>query len=303
MKENMHQSSIENAVLNLELLDPFVGSLTLNKIHTGSLQSFIDARKRQGCKNKTINIALGVVRRILNLASMEWIDENGLTWLANAPRIKLLSTKDSRQPYPISWDEQDRLFNELPEHLKQMCLYKVNTGCREQEVCQLRWEWETPIPELETSVFIIPAWIVRNGRMQSMVKNGEDRLVVLNDVAKNVIEQRRGIDSTHVFTYKGHPICRINNTAWRKAKERANLLQFRVHDLKHTFGRRLRSVGVAFEDRQDLLGHRSGRITTHYSAAEVKNLIDAANKVCDSKKQSPVLTILKSTRKIEELAN
>jgi len=40
-----------------------------------------------------------------------------------------------------------------------------------------------------------------------------------------------------------------------------------VHDLKHTFGRRLRAAGVSFEDRQDLLGHRSGRITTHYSAA------------------------------------
>jgi len=146
LKENINRSSIENAVLNIKLLDPFVGSLTLNKIHTGSLQSFIDARKRQGCKNKTINLALGVVRRILNLAAMEWVDENGLTWLINAPRIKLLSTKDSRQPYPISWDEQDRLFNELPEHLMQMCLYKVNTGCREQEVCQLRWEWETLLP-------------------------------------------------------------------------------------------------------------------------------------------------------------
>ena len=28
----------------------------------------------------------------------------------------------------------------------------------------------------------------------------------------------------------------------------------RVHDLKHTFGRRLRAAGVSFEDRQDLLG-------------------------------------------------
>jgi integrase len=42
----------------------------------------------------------------------------------------------------------------------------------------------------------------------------------------------------------------------------------RVHDLKHTFGRRLRAAGVSFEDRQDLLGHKSGRITTHYSQAE-----------------------------------
>src|SRR4051794_18107448 len=57
-------------------------------------------------------------------------------------------------------------------------------------------------------------------------------------------------------------------------------LKARVHDLKHTFGRRLRAAGVSFEDRQDLLGHRSGRITTHYSAAELSRLIAAANSVC-----------------------
>ncbi len=53
-----------------------------------------------------------------------------------------------------------------------------------------------------------------------------------------------------------------------------------MHDLKHTFGRRLRSARVSFEDRQDLLGHKSGRITTRYSAAELANLIAAAEKAC-----------------------
>jgi integrase len=56
----------------------------------------------------------------------------------------------------------------------------------------------------------------------------------------------------------------------------------RVHDLKHTFGRCLRIAGVSFEDRQDLLGHKSGRITTQYSQAELSNLIDAAEKVCEA---------------------
>ena len=56
--------------------------------------------------------------------------------------------------------------------------------------------------------------------------------------------------------------------AWRKDRQRAGLPQVHVHDLKHTFGRRLRAAGVSFEDRQDLLGHKSGRITTHYSQAE-----------------------------------
>jgi hypothetical protein len=51
---------------------------------------------------------------------------------------------------------------------------------------------------------------------------------------------------------------------------------------------------VSFEDRQDLLGHRSGRITTHYSAAELKSLLAAANKVCVEQANTPVLTLLKT---------
>ena len=148
-----------------------------------------------------------------------------------------------------------------------MALFKVNTGCREHEVCTLKWEWEIKIPELNTSVFLIPA---------ENVKNRQERLVVLNKVAQSVIEEMRGIHSRYVFTYKGHAILKMNGHAWRKARLRANLRLARVHDLKHTFGRRLRAAGVSFEDRQDLLGHKSGRITTHYSAAELTNLIDAA---------------------------
>ena len=44
-------------------------------------------------------------------------------------------------------------------------------------------------------------------------------------------------------------------------RARTGLPQLRVHVLKHTFGRRLRAAGASFEDRQDLLGHRSHRIT------------------------------------------
>ncbi len=69
----------------------------------------------------------------------------------------------------------------------------------------------------------------------------------------------------------------------------------RVHDLKHTFGRRLRAAGVGFEDRQDLLGHRSGRITTHYSAAELSRLLDAANLVCERNGTRPELVVLNGT--------
>jgi hypothetical protein len=58
--------------------------------------------------------------------------------------------------------------------------------------------------------------------------------------------------------------------------------------------RRLRAAGVLFEDRQDLLGHRSGRITTHYSQAELTILIEASEKVCDTEpRKTPATTWLR----------
>ena len=230
-------------------------------MHIGALQHFIKAEQARKMKTKSINNVLELVRHILNIAATEWIDEHGLTWLLVAPKIKLLQVKDARAPLPLSWMEQSRFLAYLPNHLNHMTRFKVNTGCREQEVCQLRWEWEKYVPSLKTSVFIIPSHINRDGELRQLVKNGEDRLVILNDEAKAVIEEARGIHPEYVFSFKGRPVTRMNNTAWRNARKKANLDELRVHDLKHTFGRRLRAAGVSYEDRQDLLGHRSGRIT------------------------------------------
>ncbi len=255
------KASIDRDAQLLSLLDPFIGRLYLETVHMGTLQAFIEDRRRAGWKKRTINYALQVVRHILNLAAGEWMDEFGMTWLAHPPKIKLLREDDKKEPYPLSWQEQARLFSELPPYLAKMALFKVNTGCRDQEVCNLQWDWEVQVPELDTSIFIIPG---------SRVKNREDRLVVLNRVAKSVVEEMRGAYPQFVFlNTKNRPVKKMCREAWRSARNRANLSDIRVHDLKHTFGRRLRAAGVSFEDRQDLLGHKSGKITTHYSKAEL----------------------------------
>lgn len=289
--ENQHKASIHKDAMHLKLLCQHIGDLTLDQVHSGVLQPFVEARLKQGRKPRTINHALQVVRHILNLAALEWRDEQGLTWLLTAPRIKMLKLSDAAIAYPLNWDEQNKLFAGLPETLRDMALFKVNTGCREQEVCQLRWEWEVKVEALNTSVFIIPL-----GR----VKNRMERLVILNQIAQSVIEKRRNIHSVYVFAHRfrgeWRPYYQMNNSAWQQARKKVGLKHVRVHDLKHTFGRRLRAAGVSFEDRQDLLGHKSGRITTHYSAAELKNLIDAANKVCHRQGQGPVLTLLRQHR-------
>lgn len=281
--ENQHKRSIGDDVSHLKVLMPYLDKMELDRIHTGTMSGWISMRQRDGKAVGTINHGLKVVRRILNLAASEWIDDNGLTWLHLAPRIKLLPDTQRRQPYPLSWDEQTALFRELPDYLAQMALFAVNTGCRDQEVCGLRWDWEVRVPELSTSVFIIP---------RERVKNGNERLVVLNRVAGSVADARRGRDNTFVFTYKAKPITRMMTSGWKRARVRAGLTHVRVHDLKHTFGRRLRAAGVQFEDRQDLLGHRSERVTTHYSAAELSQLLAAANSIACRDGAVPELVVL-----------
>lgn len=282
--ETQHKRTLSDDIGRLKQLLPFIGDISLERLHRGTLDPWVAKRRSDGAAAGTINHGLKVVRRILNLAATEWMDEYGLTWLAAAPKIKLLPDKNRRSPYPLSWDEQARLFAELPGHLAAMALFAVNTGCRVGEICSLRWKWEEELSSLKASVFVIP---------DEYVKNGDDRLVVLNKVASSVVNAQRGKHPEFVFAFRGKPVARMLNSAWRLARVRAGLPQVRVHDLKHTFGRRLRAAGVSFEDRQDLLGHRSGRITTHYSAAELSQLVTAANRVCERRSKSPELVMLR----------
>jgi integrase len=113
-------------------------------------------------------------------------------------------------------------------------------------------------------------------------------------VAKSVVDEVRGQHEEYVFIYRGKPIFQMNNTAWQRARREIGLPKLRIHDLKHTFGRRLRSAGVSNETRKVLLGHRNGDITTHYSAPELEELIEAANRVCEQKSgKTPALVVLK----------
>ena len=144
---------------------------------------------------------------------------------------------------------------------------------------------------------------------------------MLNRVARSIVEARRGIHPQFVFSYRGRPskkktlvargpgepLTCMNNNGWQNARKRAakkyaerfgrpapwGFEHVRVHDLKHTFGRRLRAAGVSKETRMVLLGHTNGDITTHYSAAELAELITAVNKI-DRSLETPAITVLRA---------
>ena len=274
LREDCPTKSLERAGYAFDNVLPHIGEHRIDRVHDGSLAAFREARQEAGVSAGTINKELGFVRRVLILAARKWRHQNGMQYLSEAPLIEMIKGP-ARKPYPLEWQEQAQFFAELPAHLERIALFDVNTGLRAAELCGLRWSWEIQVPELDTSVFMLP---------EETTKNGEERIVVLNRIARSVIESQRGKHQEYVFTYNGERIVRINNHAWRKARNRVGLPMVRVHDLRHTFGHRLRAAGVSFEDRQDLLGHRSGRITTHYSAPDLSRLLHAVDSISEQKR-------------------
>jgi len=112
--DNQHKRSLNDDISRLKGLMPWIGQLPLDKVHMGTLQPWIAHRREAGISPGTINQGLQIVRRITNLASGEWVDEQALTWLMSPPKIKFLPNNTKRKPYPLNWGEQTHLFRELP---------------------------------------------------------------------------------------------------------------------------------------------------------------------------------------------
>ncbi|MDA8866256.1 site-specific integrase [Porticoccaceae bacterium] len=67
----------------------------------------------------------------------------------------------------------------------------------------------------------------------------------------------------------------------------------REHDLRHTFATQLRRSGVSLEVRKDLLSHVNSDVTTYYSAGELKELLEAVERLVESDKLPPITPVNK----------
>jgi integrase len=193
-------------------------------IHDGTLQDFIRNRLASGVTPTTINRTLEVVRTVLNRAARVYRDDKGRPWLEGVPPLITMLAENRRPPYPITWEEQDRLFAKLPARVARMALFAVNTGLRESNLCGLEWAWEVAVPEVGRSVFVIPPQAFKSKRAH---------VVILNDVAWSIVQEQRGKHPIWVFPYRGKAVRTINNTAWQRARRESNLRPVRVHDLRH----------------------------------------------------------------------
>lgn len=296
LKEIQHKRTADTIAFHIKLLLPFIGLLPLEQVHDATLEAFKDERLEgldfgngkppKPVSPTTVNRSLEVVSTILNRAARAWRDEEGRPWLSVSPPLITRLDESPRPAYPLDWEEQDLLFQELPVHLQEMANFAVTTGLRDDNVCGLKWSWEKMVPEVGRSVFIIPAGVF---------KTKVPHVVILNDAAWSIIKSKRKArelakslgeemsDFVFAYTAKGKTgrIETINNNGWQNARRRAGLTRVRVHDLRHTYASRLRQAGVVREDRAALLGHEGRSMPEHYATADIGRLIELSNRVLD----------------------
>jgi integrase len=195
--------SLEAMRIHVQQLLPHIGHLEPRQVHDATLASFVAERLSKRASPTTINRSREVVRTILHRAARSYRDDDGRPWLEAVPPLITKLRECRRAPYPMTWEEQDRLFRRLPAHLQRMAIFAVNTGLRDSNVCGLQWSWEALLPEIGRGGFIVPA---------EEFKSKRDHVVAMNDAAWSVVQSQRGLHPSWVFPHRGRRINTMNNT-------------------------------------------------------------------------------------------
>nr|WP_286206499.1 tyrosine-type recombinase/integrase [Sessilibacter corallicola] len=284
---NQDQKQIKNFEKKLNALYPHIGHIEAEKIHRDhpAVKKFLEIKKANGNKNVTLNHFIEAISRVLTAATKWRYDWCDLTWLESAPEFERFSS-DKRLPKPITWQNQENLLRNCPPHLADEIIVYVNTGMRDSELNNLSWDHELELPE-----GVIPGGLAFYIPTKSTIKDkNRERLVLINTVAAEIINRKRGDHPKYVFTYNGRPKKSSNNSGFKRARDRA-CIDVRIHDLRHAFGSRLREAGVDEETRQELLGHKGKSITTHYSMASLNILFAAVQRITLPPKVEAVLDL------------
>jgi len=253
------KTSLRDDTDHLKKLDPYLRGLRLQDINLEVLRPFIrDRKERDKVANATINRALEIVRHILYLARDDW------DWLLRAPKIRMLPEPKRRIRF-LRKEEADRLIEELPKHLIPVVQYALATGCRRSEILQLEWNRV----DFERRV----AWLD-----PGTTKNGEGRGIPLNRDAVLALRSVQGKHSRWCFTWQGNRFNSIGK-AWKRALARADICDFRFHDLRHTWASWHVMSGTTLPELMELGGWKSYEMVLRYAHLAPEHLSSAAARI------------------------
>ena len=215
-------------------------------------------------KPATVVRYMALLSHAFNVAVKEW------QWLPESPMPKVKKPKISNQRLRyLSADEQDRLLAAAAmsenRFLHTILITALSTGMRYSEIMNLRWR-DVIVDEQEEFGLVL----------LTSTKNGEPRGVPLVKRAYSAIKALR---SEHAKQHRGHvqkdallfpsevdveaPV--EIRKAWETVLKRANVEDFRFHDLRHTAASYLAMEGATAPEIAEILGHKSLQMVKRYS--------------------------------------
>ena len=116
-------------------------------------------------------------------------------------------------------------------------------------------------------------------------KNRKEHIIPINDVLYNELvslKEQKNHEYVFVYSYpKIQKTKKLNHIAhgFRRALKRANIEDFRFHDLRHTFATRLRESGADPFIIKELLNHSGLNVTNIYVHANFQHQFVAVNQL------------------------
>jgi integrase len=240
------------------LVDHFGGDTPITSITTASVMDMVDfLREEEGLSPGTINRRLAKLSKIMGYA----VDKD---YVQKAPKIEFLKEGRGRTRF-LTPDEEQRVFDALPDKYRVYAVFLLYTGCRVSEAIKLQWQ------------------DIHQGRVTFWdTKNGKPRTVPLHQRAQASLQFTQGEGWIKPFGLINYDAFHL---AWTKAKAKAGLAkdaQVVPHVLRHTCASRMAQAGVDLYRIMEWLGHSSITVTKRYAHLMPHNL-DAALSALEGK--------------------
>lgn len=258
LQDTDHKADHGKDVAKLRWLDVYLSDRYLDEIDRDLIDRIGQAKKQEASAS-TANRYLALLRAILRMARDEW------EWVERVPRVRLFQEPRKRVRW-ITPQQAARLLAELPEHLSDMAAFSLATGLRQSNVSYLQWD--------QIDMARGMAWVHAD---QS--KSRKAIAVPLNEDALRTLRRRLGRHGVYVFTYKDMPVARTTTKAWSSALARAEITDFRWHDLRHTWASWHVQNGTSLQELMELGGWSSVEMVLRYAHLAGEHLKGAAHRL------------------------
>ena len=189
--------------------------------------------------------------------------------------------QDNYQPRPfMSIQQADLILSYMTGEIGTLARLAFNTQMRHGEALALRWS----DVDLANRVLTIRRSVseTKAGQIETRTKSGKERRIHLDDETVALLRQHRGqhprLDAARVFLRDdGHPLRHRNVTyEWGKARKKAGLTEYRLHDLRHCGLTALASTGLPLSSIQARAGHSTVKAAMNYQhRAQTQGQVEA----------------------------